>query len=170
MRRMNACKLLVPALLLASLPAVAADLTFDVLLKTAYRTDTDLAAEADREYARAVEIGESGFKQGTAKEFDAALDRAAVLGHVGAADLKCTMRSNEALGLVFMREGYAWCRIAAAYFKKSDPAKEQRLTGVVLSVTERLGPENKHLGEEYEQFTLRRMLDAARQPKKPAAH
>lgn len=160
---------LFPVLLLAALPAVGADLTFDVLLKTAYRTNKDLAAEADRQYARAVEIGESGFKAGTAREFDAALDRAAILGHAGAADLKCTMRSNAALGFVFMREGYAWCRIAAAYFKESDPAKEQRLTGTVLSVIERLGQENKHLGEEYEQFTLRRMMDAARQPKEPAA-
>jgi hypothetical protein len=170
MHRMNAPKLLISALLVASLPATGADLTFDVLLETAYRKNTELAAEADREYARAVEIGESGFKAGTAKEFDAALDRAAILGHVGAADLKCTMRSNAALGVVFMREGYAWCRIAAAYYKKTDPAKEQRLTGVVLSVTERLGQENRHLGEEYEQFTLRRMKDAARPTKKTAAH
>jgi hypothetical protein len=169
MHRMTALRLLVPSLLLASLPVASKDLTFDVLLRTAYRTNTELAAEADREYARAVEIGESGFKTGTAKEFDAALDRAAILGHVGAADLKCTMRSNDALGLVFMREGYAWCRIAAAYFKQSDPAKEQRLAGVVLSVSERLGQENRHLGEEYEQYTLRRMMDAARPPKKPAA-
>lgn len=162
---MSALRFVIPALLLVSLPAVGANLTFDVLLRTAYRTNLDLAAEADRAYDRAVEIGESGFQVGTAKEFDAALDRAAILGHVGAADLKCTMRSNAAMGFAFLREGYAWCRIAQAYFKKSDPAAEQRVTGAVLSVTERLGPENKHLGEEFEQHTLRRMLEAAKPAK-----
>src|SRR5688572_29754467 len=112
MPRMYAVKLLLGPLLLVSMPAMSADpLTLDALRQTAYRTSPDLAAEADRSYARAVEIGESRFTKGTARDFDAALERAAILGHVGAADLKCTMRSNPVLGFAILREGYAWCHI-----------------------------------------------------------
>lgn len=167
MLRMNALKIVLGPLLLLSLQARAADdLTLDSLHETAYRTNPGLAAEADRNYARALEIAESGFTRGTAKEFDAALERAAVLGHVDAADLKCTVRSNPALGFAILREGYAWCHIAMAYFRDRNPESEKRVTATWASVVEKLGPGNRYLGEQYEQFTLRKMMDAARQKAK----
>ncbi len=169
MPRMYAIKLALVPMLLASMPALCAEpLTLDVLRQTAYRTNPDLAAEADRSYARAVAIGESRFTQGTAREFDAALERAAILGHVGAADLKCTMRSNPVLGFAILREGYAWCHIAMTYFQDADPEDAQRVTATWSSVVEKLGPQNRQLGEQYEQFTLHRMLEAAHPGKKPA--
>jgi hypothetical protein len=169
MPRMYAVKWALGPLLLVSISAMSAEpLTLDALRRTAYRTSPDLAAEADRSYARAVAIGESRFTQGTAKEFDAALERAAILGHVGAADLKCTMRSNPVLGFAFLREGYAWCHIAMTYFKDADPEDEQRVAATWAAVVEKLGPQNRPLGEQYEQFTLHRMLEAARPGSKPA--
>jgi hypothetical protein len=160
---MNAIKpLLIPMLLVSTQALCANELTFDVLRQTAYRTIPDLAAEADRNYNRAVEIAESRFTKGTSKEFDAVLERAAILGHEGAADIKCTMRSNPVLGFAILREGYAWCHIAMTYFRDTDPESEQRVTATWASVVEKLGPENRYLGEQYEQFTLRKMLEAAR--------
>jgi len=153
--------LLAAALLLARLAAAGPELTFDVLARTAYRTNPERAREADSAYARAVEIGESGFKLGTAREFDAKLRRAAILGHVGAADLMCTMRSNAALGLVFFREGYAWCRIAQAYFRDTDEIGAQRVAEHLAFVILKLGKENLYLGRDYEQFTLRTMQEVA---------
>jgi hypothetical protein len=167
MLRMNAAKIVLGVILLAPLRAPAADaLTLDSLYETAYRTNPGLAAEADRNYARALEIAESGFTRGTAREFDTALDRAAVLGHVDAADMKCTIRSNPVLGFAILREGYAWCHIAMAYFRDRNRESESRVTATWASVVDKLGPENRYLGEQYEQFTLRRMMDAARQKAK----
>jgi hypothetical protein len=149
------------ALLVARLATAGNELTFAVLAKTAYRTNPELAREADAAYSRAVEIGESGFKLGTAREFDTKLRRAAILGHVGAADLMCTMRSNEALGIAFFREGYAWCRIAQAHFQDTDAVAAQRLAERVAFVVLKLGKENLYLGREYEQYTLRTMQEVA---------
>lgn len=169
---MDAFKFLAASMLLVSLRAMGSGpLTLEALDQNAYRTNPKLAAEADRSYDRALEIGESRFAKGTAKEFERELQRAAILGHVGATDLMCSMRSNPMLGIAFFREGYAWCRIARVYFRDDDAESEQRAADNLEFVMRKLGKENLYLGEQYEQLTLRRMMEAARTaPEPPAKH
>jgi hypothetical protein len=170
MPRMHAFKLLVAAMLLVPPWArCAEELTLDALSGNAYRTNPQLAAEADRSYGRALEIGESRFTKGTAQEFDESLQRAAILGHVGATDLMCSMRSNPMLGIAFFREGYAWCRIAKVYFRDDDAESERRSSENLAFVMRKLGKENLYLGVQYEQLTLRRMMEAARSTPEPPA-
>ena len=50
------------------------------LLSTAYKTNADLAADADQNFARAMEIVGSKGSVGTGKEMLTAMNKAAVLG------------------------------------------------------------------------------------------
>ena len=63
--------------------------------------------------------------------------------------------------LVFFREGYAWCRIAQAYFRDTDEIGAQRVAEHLAFVILKLGKENLYLGRDYEQFTLRTMQEVA---------
>lgn len=154
--------------LLGAMSAVAGDLE-EALAKTAYRIDPALATQADTSFARAIEIIGSQFAVGTHQEFRTVLYKAAILGHEGAADLLCATRSHEALGIAFFAEGYFWCRVAKVYFKDKDPAKYQAAKQHLEYVTQRLGSEHLYEGQEHEEFTLKRMRDAATPPaQKPA--
>jgi hypothetical protein len=146
----------------ASWVAAAQDLE-SVLAATAYKTDSTLVAEADQRFSRASEILQSGFAKGSPKEFRSEIERAALLGHPGAADTQCAFNSNEAFGIAFHRQGYFWCRVAVHYLSATDPENHlQRAKDNLAFVTKALGESNLHLGQEYEQFTLRKMLELAK--------
>ena len=161
---------LVLPLLLTCQSAVAQELEA-VLAGTAYKTDGTLADEADKSFARAMEIFGSKFSAGTASEFRSELDKSAILGHEGAAYMLCLINSNEALGTAFFRQGYFWCRVSQVYFSGKDQEQAEMAGESLAYVTKRLGSDNLHHGREYEELMLQKMLDAAKPSgPKPAAH
>jgi hypothetical protein len=148
--------------LLLALPPVAAQDLAGAVAQSAYRTNPALAAEADQSFARAKAIFESRFTEGSVKEFRDQLNKAGVLGHEEAAYMLCTFNSNEALGIAFFREGYFWCRVAEAQSASHDAERSKRAKANLSYVSERLGRNQLHQGQEYESFMLQKRAAAAK--------